>query len=61
MSHLIITSELHLSQPLCFMIAGRAVAHSDLYSTRETQRSNAEWNCIWCAELSTARVGDASC
>ncbi len=38
----IMTSEFAVVQPLCFMMAGRCVAHSVLYSTRATQRSNAE-------------------
>jgi len=39
---LIITSELHLSHELCFIIAGLLVSHSPLYRTRETQRSKDE-------------------
>lgn len=46
-THETMTSELHVFQLLCFMIAGLWVAHSFLYNTRATQRSNAEWNAIW--------------
>jgi hypothetical protein len=51
------TSLEHLSHLLCRMIAGRAVAQSFLYTTRETQRSNAEWNFIWCADLGSEQKG----
>ena len=40
----IMTSDEHFGQLLCFMIAGRCVAHSFLYKTRATHLSNAEWN-----------------
>jgi len=35
------TSEEHLSQPFFFMMAGRCVPQSSLYSTRAVERSNA--------------------
>lgn len=56
-ARLIMTSLEHLSHLLCRMIAGRAVAQSFLYTTRETQRSNAEWNFIWCADLGSEQKG----
>ena len=53
------TSDLHVFQLLCRIMAGFCVCHSSLYRTRATHCSNCSWNIIWWGDL-PMRVVDTS-